>query len=329
MIQTLKNTALAWAHHAKMLNNHVSDIRKSVRRATFFEGFEDIDYYHPSEHYQTKIQIMDVRPDQVVKLYNGDSTTILNCGSFSRPGGKYMHGDNNDEARLCRVSTLYEVLKEFTPYYRNNDKYRNDGLFYNTGIFTPSILFDGASCNVLTVAVPDFYEWRDARRNMDLPSYLVTERNKEAVKERIDFILGILRFMGQRNIIIGAYGCDMQSPLTVASHFKQLLETKYMGVFENVIFSISDSKNLEGFKYIFGKNGNFYGQEYSLYDISWTTPDGVVHTKVAAYNQDDAMSSSLQLVIKKGYKYEDVQVHDIVQFDNRMYLTPEQVARKL
>jgi uncharacterized protein (TIGR02452 family) len=311
-----------------MLNKYSASIKKSVRRATVFEGFDTIDYFQSSEHYETKVEIMRVGAEKVVKLHNGADTCVLNFAEFDKPGGNYLLGANTTEARLCRESTLYEVLTHFKDYYKMNTNYKNDGLYYNTGIFIPEVKFNDTMCNVLTAFCPDYNEWQNSQRNTYMPSYLVMDMNREIVEERLDFILGVLRFMGQKTIIIGSW-CGIQNPVLIASHFRKLLETKYRGVFESVIFAIPEARINEAFKYIFGKHGAFHGPEYLLYNITWNTPNGEFHTKVAAYDDESAVTSSLLLVKNEGYKYEDVSVEKIEQFDHRAYLTPEQIIERM
>lgn len=189
----------------------------------------------------------------VLKYVNEDEiTSVLNFASYKNPGGQFINGSKAQEECLCHESYLYNVLKEFNDtFYDWNNKHKNKALYLNRAIYSPYVRFirddESVFCDVLTCASPN----KTASCKYGRVS---SEENSKVLRDRIEFVLKIAKDNLVGNLILGAYGCGVfgQSPIEVATIFKELLETKYT-CFDKVIFAIPDKygENYKAFEKVF------------------------------------------------------------------------------
>ena len=122
----------------------------------------------------------------------------------------------------------------------------------NRALYSKDIVFvrndKTRMCDVITCAAPNLTA---AKEYCNVSDAL----NTKELTSRCDFVLNILSEQQAETIILGAYGCGVfgQDPEEVANIFKNLLATKYNGVFRKVVFAIPNGSNgnLIAFKKVF------------------------------------------------------------------------------
>lgn len=248
-IERAKN---AQQHTQEMQQKYSKEIAKSIAGSKIYTEMPEI----KTQNLTTQVDI--VAMDTVSALYMYKTTythiALLNFASYTHAGGGYMLGSIAQEECLCQESDLYNILNAFeAEYYQKNRADMHDGLYSNRGIYIPQVVFckDGCtetvSADVITVAAPN-----KNRSN----GKVTNEEQRKALRSRIDFLLG----MGATNevelLILGAFGCGAfgQNPIEVASIFKELLETKYKGVYKQIVYAIPlnvKNNNLEAFETVY------------------------------------------------------------------------------
>lgn len=210
--------------------------------------------------YNTEIIIDNIDSVGAIFKYNikDNITCVLNFASYKNPGGGFIRGAMAQEEALCHESNLYNILTNFyDDFYIPNLKRLNRGLYNNNLIYSPDVLFirdkSIICCDVITCAAPNK---KVAQEYQKLPNNIINH----AMKNRCDHILHAAYDSYVDTLILGAFGCGVfkNNPYDVASIFKELLETKYKGVFKKVIFAIpkgSRDSNYKAFEEVF-KGGN-------------------------------------------------------------------------
>lgn len=237
-------------YHTSLVGIRLKDqTNYSISKSAIYTGPIDILSY-PEKRYETKIIVDSIDSVKAINKYNNQGysspyVSVLNFASYKNPGGKFLEGSSAQEESLCHASNLYNVLSELKDYYEWNKKHLSKALYMDRAVFSPSIVFLTKrncyeACNVITCAAPNYTA---AKRYCNVSE----EDNIEALKSRINFLLTVLAINNQKTIILGAFGCGVfgQNPTIVANIFKEFLNTKFNGVFENVVFAIPDvySKN--------------------------------------------------------------------------------------
>lgn len=228
--------------------------------------------YEPN-YQETEISVTDETTVDAILRVNRENermqyTMAVNFASFISPGGSFMQGGMAQEEHLCHNSTLYPVLNSFrNSYYEITKTMIDDHIYHNQCLFSPGVVVTDSMddiirtgswthlqenwcpVNILTIAAPV---------NSNILNKLHPGRsilNNHALRERIDLILAVAATKGMQVVITGAFGCGVfkQDPHRVAFIFKDLLKTKYNGVFRKVIFAIPDesSKNHQVFYKMF------------------------------------------------------------------------------
>lgn len=329
-----KNAVKAMYHNGRISYRDKRDIKKSIKKTQLLEGFDEIDYVEPTEQFDTTYDILNMSIEQAVPFYNGNDVAILNFADFIKPGGRYLTGGTGEEESLCHNSTLYPVLKIQRNYYRNNSSFANDGLYFDTALYSPCIKFGKMYCNVLSCSAPNYKQWSSSPKNAKVATYMVQYENNNFLKQRIDFILGCMRFFEQRTLLLGAFGCGSsgQSPTLVASYFHELLETKYKGAFERVIFVIPDEQNgnHQAFKYIFSKEVVFKRKDSKNFEFPFFHPekDEIEIIRVKALDKFDAYKAIQKIVVAKGCYCDDTIFERISEVTDRSYVTVEEVIKQ-
>lgn len=246
----------AKAHAKHMEEVYIQDINTCVSESNTYD--ENVEWVGEHKH-QTEIQLVEMTSVEAIKAFTPRHTPqyrtcVLNFASHKSPGGKFLEGSSAQEESLCHDSILYNVLSRMPAYYSVNKAFLNRSLYSNRAVYTPRVLFpiDGSEwrADVLTCAAPNKTA---AQKYCNVPD----EENTKWLRSRIDFVLSIAAQNKPDTLILGAYGCGVfgQNPTEVAKIFKELLNDKYFGEFERVIFAIPDKSgdNYKAFQAIFGQ----------------------------------------------------------------------------
>ena len=185
-----------------------------------------------------EIKVTKLSSSQAVLASRGEHTAVLNFASAYNPGGGVRGGANAQEEALCRVSTLLPTLEseKAASYYRC----RKNGAFYSdSAILSKDVIFfksddgrilpesDWATCDVLTVAAPNYGDCHERR------GY------EEVLEKRIDTVFRLALYSQADVLILGAFGCGVfvNPPQAVATAFKEA-QKKYSNHFKRIEYAI-------------------------------------------------------------------------------------------
>ena len=228
---------IARAHTKEMERRFGTQILESVQNTT--------EYYRPfsfvrDERYKTEIKLVDADSVTAIERFHDGRTAVLNFASYKNPGGGFMSGMMAQEESLCHYSFLYNVLKEWGDYYWYNKSNLNGGFYTDRALYSPDIVFIPASgeeieCDVITCAAPNATRMIRYKTGEE-------EKNSNALRSRIKYVLSIAADKRVDTLILGAYGCGVfkQNPVEVATYFKEFLK-EYDGLFKTVIFAIPNA----------------------------------------------------------------------------------------
>ena len=162
--------------------------------------------------------------------------------SAKKPGGGWLNGADAQEESIARCSCLYTFLSKEPKLYKDNlgsDGFYTDGITYceSVPIFkNEEGDYEAEVCyaNFLACPAVNVNNVKNAKDN--------AENIRIAMKVRIDNILNVMYREKQTHIILGAYGCGVfgNDPQVIAGIFSELLNNKYIGVFDEIIFAIPD-----------------------------------------------------------------------------------------
>lgn len=249
-----KMSRQAAIHTEYVAQKYADQIKYSIDNTEVFDDNSDFSGGSENWKYHTFIRVVaDNSETAIMKSIASHRMAVLNFASYKNPGGMFLKGSTAQEESLCHHSFLYNVLSEKKDFYNWNRKNLNKALYMNRALYSPDILFykDGVYtiCDVITCAAPN----KKAAKKYNAVSEL---ENEIALFNRIQFVLDMARYKKVSTLILGAYGCGVfgQDSYRVAGMFRQLLETKFLGCFENVIFAIPFSytnNNLNNFLTVF------------------------------------------------------------------------------
>lgn len=162
---------------------------------------------------------------------------VLNMANGLHPGGGFLHGSRAQEESLCRSSALYATLLD-DPMYEAHAR-RPDP--------------DSTDWAILSPDVPIFRT--DVGTPLDQPWFasFVTSAAPYAPRigqpaagdlldARIRRLLEIARAYRYTALVLGAWGCGAfhNDPDRTARDFRQHLDNEYAGVFQRIVFAITD-----------------------------------------------------------------------------------------
>lgn len=178
----------------------------------------------------------------LAKYINNGKTAVLNMASNKRKGGGVEKGAMAQEECLFRCSNLFTIPDEFYPLMIDEFIYTHQAVFVKGGDYGTIWPMDA---DVITMAAPNM--------NTENKYYNAkeVEGNYEAImKKKMNAMLDVAAVNDCKNIILGAWGCGVfkNDPATVASLFKEVLETKRY-LFEKVVFAIINDTNSVGNNY--------------------------------------------------------------------------------
>ncbi|MFT6334827.1 MAG: hypothetical protein ACJATI_001573 [Halioglobus sp.] len=177
-----------------------------------------------------------------LKREGKERVLCLNFASARNPGGGFLGGSQAQEESIARASGLYPSLLGCTEYYETNRKQKS--CFYTDYmIYTPQ--------------TPIFK--KENGENMDqlicasvitapaVNSGVVVHREPERIKEietvmtrRISKVLSISYANNHKVLVLGAWGCGVfrNDPIDMARYFREVIETDFKNVFEEIVFAV-------------------------------------------------------------------------------------------
>ena len=158
-----------------------------------------------------EVTVLDASATQAI-LDNGRGyaqfcdMAVLAFASFTNPGGGYIQGYLGQEATLCADSYLYNVLDKQRKWYGENRRRNiNCELYRNRALVVPAVRFDRnhvhAYADVIVAAAPNVKRARQEYRVSD-------DALRDALRDRIRFVLAICDELGREKLVLGAWGCD-------------------------------------------------------------------------------------------------------------------------
>ncbi|MGW2343326.1 TIGR02452 family protein [Streptomyces sp. NPDC001661] len=173
-----------------------------------------------------------------------EPVAVLNFASARNPGGGYLNGAQAQEEALCRCSALYACLTEVPGFYAHHREHR-DAFYTDRVIHAPAVpvfrddqggLLDTPfEAGFLTSPAPNagVIARRTPERVHEIPA---------ALAARAERVLEVAAAEGYRRLVLGAWGCGVfrNDPGQVAEAFRSLLEGRFAGHFEQVVFAVLD-----------------------------------------------------------------------------------------
>lgn len=248
-----QNKISAATHTEEMSNKYSKEISECVKKTWVYDGSLSSPEASISSGFKGEILIKET--DSVSAIFDfykvsSGKTAVLNFASYTEPGGRFLDGSIAQEECLCHASFLFNVLREKTNYYTDNQKVKNKALYTNKALYSPGVVFinkegDTTTADVITCASPNL-------TTAEKYCKVTKSENRKVLESRIGFVLDIATVERVENLVLGAFGCGVfgQKPKEVSEIFKELLNSgKYY--FKNVVFAIPGGINLEKFKETF------------------------------------------------------------------------------
>jgi uncharacterized protein (TIGR02452 family) len=248
------------------IGDGIWDIRNTlefaVRDTKLFLGTEPELEFAGTGTFQTRIEVSNETSLQALARLareNTDEVMCLNFASAKNPGGGFLGGAQAQEESLARSSGLYPCLLAQPTFYEFHRK-QKDLLYSHRMIYSPSVpvfkndggeLFEPYNAAFITCAAPNAGAIASNQANS-------TSQIPEVLEQRAALVLGLAALKKHRRLVLGAWGCGVfrNDPNLVARVFKDLLETLFKNVFEEVVFAVYDNSKdkriVTAFKDVFG-----------------------------------------------------------------------------
>jgi len=177
----------------------------------------------------------------------GQTPAILNFASATHPGGGFRNGSMSQEEDIAYRSTLYAALSSRPEYYSESISNLFDGLYFDKAVYTKGLVVirDGNYslsepwlCDCVTAPAPN----RGEALRREIPEGKIAA----AMERRIDLALRTFILNGNRNIVLGAFGCGVfkNLPEPVAKLFhRALFGDGLIACFDRVMFAIPNEKS--------------------------------------------------------------------------------------
>ena len=220
--------------HTKMVETQYADAVAAVKSYIYGPERNYNQTFVKNEEMEVKVVNTD-SVSAIFKFHEG-KTAVLNFASYRHPGGMFIEGSQAQEECLCHESILYNVLRQYQPYYDWNEQNRNRSLYLDRAIYSEDVLFmrnmmKPVTADVITCACPN-------KKAAQKYAGVSDGWNSRVLNERIHFLMDIAAERGVETLILGAFGCGVfgQDPYEVAAVFKKYLE-QYK-CFKKVIFAV-------------------------------------------------------------------------------------------
>lgn len=187
------------------------------------------------------------------------SSCGMNFASAKHPGGGFQSGAMAQEESLCYGSLLYGSLDKEKATYDYSRSHLHSGLYSTWAIYTPNVVIvrdrlmklvaPDVKCSFVTSPAPNKGVYRG--KPVDV---------RKALEERCKLVLDICIEHGERNLVLGAFGCGVfqNSALEVATIWYNLLtKENYIKYFEHIDFAVlvnRDKTNFDTFRRVLEVN---------------------------------------------------------------------------
>ncbi len=212
---------------------------------------------------QIKIQNCTTLTAVQMLMFRGSNPVALNFASAVEPGGGFLRGARAQEEYLARSSSLFACLQNHPMYAYHHSQL--DPFYSDYVIYSPEVVIfrndDGEllaspyTCAILT---------SPAVQANAVRQYMPEEEDRigEVMWSRILKVLAVAVRHNHSSIVLGAWGCGAfgNDGYEIAGLFKKALDENFAGVFEEVIFAITDWSNddrfIGPFREVFEKNSS-------------------------------------------------------------------------
>ncbi|GIP51211.1 TIGR02452 family protein [Paenibacillus vini] len=189
-----------------------------------------------------------------------ENVGVLNFASAKNPGGGFLNGAMAQEESLAASSGLYETQLRNEGYYKANRACKSM-MYTDHAIYSPDVVFfrdprfglleEPVTASVLTLPAVNY-----GQVLLKGEDPLEAER---VMKDRMRLALAIFAHKGDKQLILGAYGCGVfrNDPVKVARWWRELLEEEDLGsLFTEIRFAVldtsKDGKCMKAFEEEFG-----------------------------------------------------------------------------
>jgi len=183
-------------------------------------------------------------------IFRGTNPVALNFASATEPGGGFLRGARAQEEYLARSSSLFACLENNRMYafHRSQlDPFYSDYVIYSPDVVVfrddDGVLLENPySCAILT---------SPAVQANAVRKYMPEEEDRigAVMWSRILKVLAAAIRHQHTSIVLGAWGCGAfgNDGYEIARLFKKALDENFAGVFEVVVFAITDWSDDERF----------------------------------------------------------------------------------
>lgn len=183
------------------------------------------------------------------------SSCALNFASAKHPGGGFENGARAQEEDLCYCSTLFGSLMNCKSLYDYSRSHLNNSLYSTWSIYSPNVVvyrdkiknkISPLLCSIISSPAPNKGAYNG--KNVEV---------RKSMEERCEYILKTAIHHGEKNLVLGAFGCGVfkNSPVEVATVWYNLLfKNGYSKYFDNIEFAIlgkESDENYKAFKMVF------------------------------------------------------------------------------
>lgn len=231
--------------------NFEKNQRDSEEKSILIKPEESTNVNNKVNNINNKIQY-EITSEQTVealfRLKDLKDIGILNFASAKNPGGGFLNGAKAQEESLAISSGLYLTLLKNKQYYQENRKCGNM-IYTDYAIYSPNVVFIRDKnfklvkypimASILTMPAVNMGQ-------ILLKTPELKQKAEESMKSRMRKILHIFASKGNKNLILGAYGCGVfrNNPVLISKYWHQLLKDEKIETnFENIVFAIYDTSS--------------------------------------------------------------------------------------
>nr|WP_237551915.1 TIGR02452 family protein [Streptomyces sp. SID8367] len=226
---------------------HLADAVARAREGTRVYGPEPVTVPHAPAVATPSVEVTGESSLDAARRMTGERAeriAVLNFASARNPGGGFLNGAQAQEEAVCRSSALYTCLLEAPEFYEHHradrDVFYTDRVIHSPGVpvFRDDrgrLLDEPFEVGFLTSPAPN--AGVIARHTPER-----VDRIPAALASRAGRVLEVAALHGYRRLVLGAWGCGVfrNEPEQVARAFADLLDGRFHGRFEQVVFAILD-----------------------------------------------------------------------------------------